>query len=417
MKDDPLAIPGLPAVEPAVPPEVPAPPEAPLHFALFAERKACPVLVYAEQSLLRYPWSVLDEAEAGRPDVLAARFPEHRDGRPFCRGWEVHPGPAGLPGPFDRAVFRACEWTALEARVGTRRPVPSVLTVSVREILERLRLVERPHLPARIHQALRRLAGLEIVEREGNGAPPRRRKLFAQMTLSTAEGRPFLARHAVAFDRYYALSANMGGIRPLNWELWVSLERPLAQRLVEMLDVEFEQREPRVPAACALADLRRRAPLPGESAARARRALDEAHAELLDRRYLARVEWKGRLPGARVEYTPGTTYEAFRERLRPLRRPSPLAHEIALALGDAANAHRYQTLVDLFDQDHLQGALRELHDLRRRGVTIERPSVLFFDILRREVRDARLEWPLPEPAGLPAASDGNGRAHPARGGP
>ncbi|HXG61274.1 MAG TPA: hypothetical protein VNO22_07870 [Planctomycetota bacterium] len=408
MKDNPLT------VEPPAPAEPPALPEAPLHFALFAERKACPVLVYAEQSLLKYPWSALDETEAGRPDIVMVRFPERRDGRSFLRTWEIRPGPEGLPGPFDRAVFRACEWTALETRVGARRSVPSVLTVSVREILERLRLAERPHLPARIHQALRRLAGLEIVEREGGGAPSRRRRLFAQLTLSTAEGRPFLARHAVGFDRFYTLSANMGGIRPLNWELWVSLERPLAQRLVEILDAEFERREPRVPAACGLSELRQRAPLPDTSAAQSRRALDEAHAELLDRRYLARVEWKGRLPGARVEYTPGATYEAFRERLRPLRRPSPLAHEIALALGDPANAHRYQTLVDLFDQEHLQGALGELRDLSRRGVTIERPSVLFFDILRREVRDAHLEWPLPEPAALPAGSNGDGRDPSAR---
>lgn len=405
MKDDPVAVRSPRDAEPA------APPEAPLHFALFAERKACPVLVYAERSLLRYPWSAIDEAESGLPGIRVTRFPERREGRPVVRTWEVHPGPAGLPGPFDLAVFRACEWTALEARVGTRRPIPAVLTVCVREILERLRLVERPHLPARIHLALQRLAGLEIVEREGGkNAPARRRRLFAQMTLSTSEGRPFLARHAIRFDRFYTLSVNMGGIRPLNWELWVSLERPLARRLVEILDAEFERHEPRAPTVCGLADLRRRVPLSGRPDARARRELQQAHTELLDRRYLARAQWKGGGPETRVEYTPGTTYEAFRERLRPLRRPSPMAHEIALVLGDPGNAHRYQTLVDVFDQDHLQGALQELRDLRRRGVTIERPSVLFFDILRREIRDARLEWPLPEPAHDPACAGGNGRA-------
>lgn len=376
-----------------------------LHFMLFSERKACPVLVRSERTLLRLPWAVLDEREAGRARSFAVKLPA---GDPRARGvrrWEVFAGPSGMPGPFERGVFRACEWMALERSAGRRRRPGGGHSFSVREVCERLRLPERPHVPSRIFQALRRLAEVSIVEHHTSGLT-RPRKLFQRLAFGNYEGRPFLARHTVLFDRPFEESVLSGRARALNWELWVSLEQPIAQRLTELLDEEFSASDEPAPVTCPGAALRSLLPLEGPPGVGAlRRALASAHEELLDRRYVAAVQWSG----PRVRYSPGVTFQALQERMRPIRRPSPLAHALAAGLREPGEAEKYQVLVDLFDEDRLSSALSEIRTLEEHGVRLDAPRALFMDILRRGIRDAHLDWPLEE-------SGGNGRAGPAQGG-
>ena len=234
----------------------------------------------------------------------------------------------------------------------------------------------------------------------------RTRKLFQRLAFGNYEGRPFLARHTATFDRPYEESVLTGRARPLNWELWVSLEEPAAQRLTEILDEEFAASEEPAPTWCFAAGIRSLLPLEASLSPTALlKALERAHAELLDRRYLADVHGSG----TRIRYTPGVTYQALRDRMRPIRRPSPLAHAIAAGLREPGEAERYQSLVDLFDEERLNAALGEIRSLEERGVNVDMPRALFMDILRRGIRDSHLDWPLEEPFPRNGHSNGNGR--------
>lgn len=301
----------------------------------FGPRKACPVLFYSEANLLRLPWSVMDRSQVASTRRIAYRPPGAK------AQWTVLAGRRGMPGPYERSVFRAWEWMALEFSVCKGKPCPNPLLFHPKEVCERLRLREREVNFAAVEDAMRRLAEVEIVDTGFLLPPPGGRfRLIADIAWhrpERAERRSLHARHALFFDGPYARSVNAGRVRPLNWELWVSLEEPVAQRLVEILDADFSRREPRVAwdyaELCQLIPIRAHRRMNG-----AVTLLNRAHEELVARQYLEAAEWDLRGPSPRIRYAAGSAYFAMQERLRPSGRPwprDPRAEEAAASFWEA----------------------------------------------------------------------------------
>lgn len=281
----------------------------------YGPRKACPVIFYGETHLLRLPWSVLSKGEISTTRQIQYASP---DGK---LRWRVTAGRRGMPGPFEKSVFRAWEWMALEFSACKGRPLVNPVQFHPKEVCERLRLREREANFQAVEEAMRRLSEVEIFD-AGFVVPPPGRRLrlvsgIAWHRPERAERRSLHARHSVFFDGLYARSVDAGRVRPLNWELWVSLERPAAQRLVEILDQEFSSREER-PLQMDYFELCRLLPLKSHGRLNGGATLlDEAHEELVAHQYLEKSEWDLTGPLPRILYTPGAAYYAMEERLRP----------------------------------------------------------------------------------------------------
>lgn len=141
----------------------------------------------------------------------------------------------------------------------------------------------------------------------------------------------------VTFDRFFMDSVNAGHVRPTNWGLWIALRDPLAQRLLEIIDPEFQPHGGRMCAELDLDELARRVPL-GPSAPRSRRRalLDEAHDALVRRGYLRQVERRASGMSEILAYHPGSTWRAMRFRLER----QPALHPCRRLLRDVAGSAR-----------------------------------------------------------------------------
>jgi hypothetical protein len=290
----------------------------------FSDFKACPVICYGEATLLRFPWAGLD---AGPPlrrlFQVAGAEPDSRFER-----WSVQAGPLGPAGPFERSVFRAIEWMVFERSIVLGRRFVNPLVFHPWDVCERLCLKKRNSHFEAIGRALQILAGVEIEAAGGRSFRFRLLRRVTELGGPTMDPKAPARRYAVTLDPFYVDWINAGSVAALNWRLWVSLRRPLARRLVEILDAEAPGTDGAAPFRVPLDRLCRllpvSAPLPG-----LRGVLDQAHKELEAHEYLARTEWAG----LHVEYTPGAAYTSLRGRLRleglPHARPGALVPDHA----------------------------------------------------------------------------------------
>jgi hypothetical protein len=121
----------------------------------------------------------------------------------------------------------------------------------------------------------------------------------------------------VYFDRYFVTSVNAGRIRPLNWELWVALEDPIAQRLMEVLDLEFSHYGDAKLPTFDVETLFALIPLSGGvSFQRRRKQLEAAQAVLIRAGYLSKVERHASRGQSLYSYHAGPTFWAMRHRLK-----------------------------------------------------------------------------------------------------
>lgn len=314
----------------------------------FADLKTCPVISYCEATLLQLPWAVLEAQRSRRPHRVQFEVDGELPKGHADRSWRVGSGPSGLPGPFEREVFRALEWIALEKFHAQGRRFQNPLYFQVPEVCERLCLKELSTNYRAVDRAIRDLAEVDI-ERTSLSAWSRSRetpafsqrvRLIDRVAFDPRPGphrRPAFRRHALYFGRYFVDSINAGRIRAMNWSVWIALKQTLSRRLLEILDFDSGLTAGRRELGYSLENLARLVPLrEGFRSQAVREALDRAHAELIDQKYLESAEWIGSSPEARIVYRPGVAQTSIARLLR--RQGLPVPPYRSLAPGCAAGS-------------------------------------------------------------------------------
>jgi hypothetical protein len=288
----------------------------------FQRMKSCSVVTYGEATLMRLPWSGLQRKNERGPASLELDLADD-PGAPSCSRWSVSNRAVPLLGTYERSVFRALEWIALDASVARGVPFANPLVVHPRDICERLCWrATQPQFES-IEQAMQSLCRIEIEESSSAGpGKPASVTRFGLLRSAIAGTQRTVNRSltcpqfVVYFDRFFVDSVNAGRIRPLNWGLWIALRDPAAQRLLEIIDPEFANHDGRVSASIESEVLSRLLPLP-PSLPRSRRriVLEQAHDNLIRRGYLRKVERHASGSAEFYLYHPGPTRQAMQFRL------------------------------------------------------------------------------------------------------
>lgn len=260
--------------------------------------KTCSVLAYSESTLLRLPWSGIEYKDKPLTNSISLGFPEEPTSFRGRIQWTVSCPGGRLVGSYERSVFRALEWIALGGSVALGFPFENPLVVHPRDICDRLCWkVTQAEFHA-IDRALKNLGQVRI-RRLTPGKPgtsPVTQSLGLLRSAPQSTVRRITATHGcpnylIHFDDFFVNSVNTGGIRPVNWSLWMALENPVARRLLEILDFEFSREGSPNLARVEFESLSSLLPLSRAIPLQQRRNFfEEAHAVLIREGYLDRVE-------------------------------------------------------------------------------------------------------------------------------
>jgi hypothetical protein len=267
---------------------------------LFSARmKSCSVVTYSESVLLRMPWSTVRPG-SGEDRPMPVPDPKGKGAAKHRRGMKRFP----VPGSFERSVFRALEWIAIDQSVAQGVPFANPLVFHPRDLCERL--CWRATLPQfqAIEKGLSALTWIRLRQSRGSESFGLLKSAFPA-TPSRRKTQAICPNFVVYFDDRFVHSVNAGRIIPVNWGLWVALEDPVARRLLEVLEDERFRLEERGPWVLSLDFLASRLPMGVEVGADERRRwLARAHEELIRQEYLEDAEM---LPRGRYRYHPGPT--------------------------------------------------------------------------------------------------------------
>jgi hypothetical protein len=265
--------------------------------------RACPMAFGSPARSLWLPWAaVRPEARLSTRSVLGAAFSASRRHR-----WVVEVETSAPPAPFDRAVFRACEWMAHDTYRREGR-MPAEVTFRMSDVCERLCVAQHPRLFRPVADALQRLSAVRI-RRAGGEAGRLVERVHVPTNRIPREGVGSVT-FALVFGRSYLQWAADEPSIPVHWELWSTLKDPLTQRCLEILAVEFALRALNTdpfPASELFALLP--LPYPGTEAG-VRQVLDAAHQELLRARFIDAASLTGKGKDLSVRYVPGPAARA-----------------------------------------------------------------------------------------------------------
>src|SRR5436190_7101243 len=214
---------------------------------------------YSELNLNRFPFASLFDKDTGRPGAIVVRQKIHAGRTDSVFEWVVSPAEAapsgagdrrgGLPGPFDRRVFRALEKIVMGRSLMKGEPLANPQPIEIKEVLETLRLTVQTHNYRSVTRALCRLQGTQISCTglvKSASAAPARGVVFSPLSEIRWAGEADpetglrIDRTRIYFAPFYLESVNSFNVRPIDWDLWLALNaRPLAQRLYEILEMGF----------------------------------------------------------------------------------------------------------------------------------------------------------------------------------
>ena len=414
---DPALLRGAPG-----PPPPPEPSDRPDPSARRADSE-----FYSELNLNRFPFASLFDKDTGKPGAIVVRqkIQAGRTGSVF--EWVVSPGEGipsargertgGLPGPFDRRVFRALEKIVMGRSIMKGEPLTNPQPVEIKEVLETLRLTVQTHNYRSVTRALGRLQGTQIsctgLVKSASAAPARGVTFSPLSEIRWAgEADPEtglrIDRTRIYFAPFYLESVNSFNVRPIDWDLWLALNpRPLAQRLYEILEMGFFGLKDSPYKHFAYSELCQLLPSrPQAKKSDAMRVLDRAHEELKEvevkrkvgaerLRLLDRVEWRWDGPDAALRYYPHREYLA---RLRRRKMPDfdPRALELAKEFEDMDSLAFYQLVVGRIDWQYIQAARTEVRSNRR----VADPRRYFSATLRKILKGVGIPVPYGEERGV-----------------
>jgi len=256
----------------------------------------------AEVNLLLFPCFVLSNQEMRKRRATIFRTLITQGDKVMELLWQVTGSQRwGHPGPFDKMVFRAIEMLIQKRGYPVKNPV----TFSTYEICKLMGKTKSGWLYERIHQSLDRIAATTI-KTKGTFYRKKKRDYWAEGTFhlydmvytqgQTLPNGDIADRNYVYLSKIYRESLNAQYVRPLDWDYYRSLERPLSQRLYEILGVKFygalHQNSLTVrykyDTLCQLLPIARKPFL-----SQATQQLQLAHKELIDTEFLDSVRWEG----------------------------------------------------------------------------------------------------------------------------
>jgi hypothetical protein len=380
---------------------------------------------YSELNLNRFPFASLFDKDTGRPGAIVVRQRIRAGRTESVFEWIVSPGEGtvdadgvrkgGLPGPFDRRVFRAIEKIVTTRTIMKGEPLVNPQPIEVKEVLETLRLTVQTHNYRSVARALGRLQGTQISCSgmvKSKSAAPAKGVTFSPLSEIRWAGEADpetglrIDRTRIYFAPFYLESVNSFNVRPIDWDLWLALNgRPLAQRLYEILEMGFFGLKDSPYKHFTYAELCQLLPTrPQAKKSDAMRVLDRAHEELKEvavqrssgveqLRLLDRVEWRWDGPEASLRYYPHREYLA---RLRRRKMPDfdPRALELAKEFDDLDSLAFYQLVVGRVDWQYVQAARTEVRSNRR----VADPRRYFSATLRKILKGVGAPVPFGEDA-------------------
>lgn len=347
---------------------------------------------YAEGNFARLPFSLVsDKGIKTAREILIDQTVRSKEGS-LQRVWRVTPGASGMPGPFDHSVFRALEKYALDTTIRKGLPLQNPIFFHLKTLIEILKLYYNSKNVGCVSQALKRLQEISIddlglYQQKNERRKGVTRKMHLLETVKAAgevtTGGAVSGTHAVYFSQEYVDSVNARYVRPLDWELWLSLDRPIARRLVEVLDTDFYGLKNGPHVAYGYAELCQLIPVkPQKFLSMAMKVLDRAHQELEEKKYL-KCRWDLSSKGfPRVLYIPGERWFGFQQALGHAGSPSDEAKNLARELGEADRASFYQQILNRAP-DYVNEALKDLRALALAGRTPANPAAWFIGSLKQ----------------------------------
>ncbi len=389
---------GLPA-GPATPPQEGNRVQAILKERGAAEVRRADTEFYSELSTNRYPFASLWSKDTGRPGKIVVRSSVPAGESESRFEWIVQTGDpvkthygeevGGLPGPFDRRVFRALEKIVLGRTIRKGTPLQNPQELETKEILDLLGITDQGTNYRAVVRALARLSSITI--HCSGQAGPARPKTDGRPRVGVAQGLTFhlidmirwagtvdpkdglvVPRTRIYFGEGYVQKVNAFEVRPLDWDLWMALQaRPLAQRLFEILELKFFGLEKSPYASFSYPLLCQLLPTRPQRKGLAIQVLGNAHEALREvivsraggRKELWRIldlaewDWGGEEP--QIRYFPDRSY--LRE-LHARKTPEfdPRALELAQEFKDPDSVAFYQLVVRNVEWSYIQAARTEV---------------------------------------------------------
>jgi len=234
------------------------------------------------------------------------------DGQPAKLSCIAHSEYGGVPHGLDNDIINAI----IDLFIESGAPSTGELTATAHAILKRAGIDPNGRSYANLHQSLHRLRTAVYTAKEAWRDHDKRQ--WTSVTFTHLEqlsysgeaedvGRGTVIRLELA--RQIVKSIRAKYLKPLDMTLLSQVQRPLARALYRLLDAKrYDPGNPEVSAVALhvnLVDWARECKLNFLEAKRIRRALDPAHAELIQHGYLASVEYSGRGAAQQIEYVFG----------------------------------------------------------------------------------------------------------------
>jgi hypothetical protein len=378
---------------------------------------------FSELNLNRFPFASLWDRDTGKPGSIAIRREIAAGSTKSLFEWVVTAEQTpvgskdyearGLPGPFERKVFRAIERVVMARTLRKGLPLTNPQAIEMTEIFEALRITRQGCNYSRVTQALARLKTTTITCSglvDAKVPTPAKVSMFSPISEIFWAGTKhpgtglLLTKTHICLPQVYLDSVNAFDIRPIDWDLWLALgSRPLAQRLYEILELKFFGLKDSPYASFGYDELCQMLPTRPQERSVAEHTLGRAHDLLKDvtvkradgqerMGLLEKVEWDWDGAHAQVRYYPDREYMA---RLRKRKTPEldTRALELAKEFNDMRSLAFYQLVMSKVDWQYVSAARTEVRQNRK--ITV--PGKYFATTLRRILQGVGQPVPFGDP--------------------
>jgi plasmid replication initiation protein len=257
--------------------------------------------VRAEVNMLSLPFFALNNRDVRSTNETVYEIEETDGDQTIKRSWRVTGSQhLGHPAPFDKQVFRGIE--AIIDQQGY--PVQNPISFTTYELLKKMDMPLGGRQYAVVRQSIDRIISTTIIAKNVFWRKEQMRwhgETFHIYERCTYQGEQLpngniSEKNNLYLHPLYLESINARYVKPLDYEYYKSLKRPLAQRLYELLGYKFygafkndsESLAYKYDTLCQLLPMKKQA-----YQSSAKRCMDPAHEELIRTGFLAAVVWKG----------------------------------------------------------------------------------------------------------------------------
>lgn len=272
----------------------------PLELELFPQPKGCGnKTVRAEVNMLNFPFFLLTNRDGHKRADTVYEFEEQVGQEKVRRVWRVTASNRfGHPVPYDKNVFRA-----IEAIIDSQGyPVQNPVKFSTYELLKKMGEGIGGRQYDLVRQSINRIVATTIIAENVFWRKARRSWHTETFHIyercvhqgEQVEGGRMADKNHLYLHHLYLESINARFVKPLDYEYYKGLERPMAKRLYELLGYKFygaikNDSEMLIFHYNTLCQLLPMKPQPYLSLAK--RCLTPAHEELIRTGFLADVTW------------------------------------------------------------------------------------------------------------------------------